>query len=54
MVGILVTGSYIYHLDVIANARQVNANIIQIYIPYYSPVYCIYNLVLMSQCSSDI
>ena len=54
MVGILVIGSYVYHSDVIATSTQVNANIIQICITYYSPIYCIYKLVQMSQCSSDI
>ena len=54
MVGILVIGSYIYHLDVIATAMQINAKGIQKHITYYSPIYCIYKLVQMSQCSSDI
>ena len=54
MVGILVIGSYIYYLDVIATNTQVYVNIIQIHITYYSPVYCIYKLVQMSHCSSDI
>ena len=29
-------------------------DIIEIHITYYLPVYCIYKLVQMSQCSSDI
>ena len=54
MVGILVIGSYIYHSYVIVTSTQIYVNIIQICITYYSPVYCIYKLVQMSQCSSDI
>ena len=54
MVGILVIGSYIYHSGVIATGMPINVNIIQIHITYHSPIYCIYKLVQMSQCSSDI
>ena len=54
MVGILVIGSYVYHSDVIVTTTQIYVNIIQIRIIYYSPVYCIYKLVQLSQCSSDI
>ena len=53
-VGILVIGSYVYHLDVIATGMQISVNIIQIRITYWSPIYCIYKHVQMSQCSSDI
>ena len=53
-VGILVIGSYIYHSDVIATSMQINVNIIQIRITYCSPIYCIYKLLQMSQCFSDI
>ena len=51
--GILVIGSYIYHLDVIVSGTHIYVNIIQIHLTYYSPVYCIYKLVQLSQCSSD-
>ena len=54
MVGILVIGSCVYHSDVIATNMQIYVNIIQIHITYYLPVYCIYKLVQMSQCSSDV
>ena len=53
-VGILVIGSYVYHLDVIVTSIQIYVNRIQICLTYYSPVYCIYKLVQLSQCSSDI
>ena len=53
-VGILVIGSYVYHLDVIVTSMQIYVNIIQICITYYLPAYCIYKLVQLSQCSSDI
>ena len=52
MVGILVIGYYIYHLDVIVTSMQIYVNRIQICLTYYSPV-CIYQLVQLSQCSSD-
>ena len=54
MVGILVTGSYVYHSDVIVTSTQIYVNRIQTHLTYYSPVYCIYKLVQLSQCSSDI
>ena len=54
MVGIFVKGSYIYHSDVIATNMQIYVDIIQIHITYYLPVYYIYKLVQMPQCSSDI
>ena len=54
MVGILVIGSYIYHMDVIVTSIQIYVNRIQICATYYLPVYCIYKLVQLSQCSSDI
>ena len=53
-VGILVIGSYIYHLDVIITSAHIYVNRIQIRLTYYLPVYCIYKLVQLSQCSSDI
>ena len=52
--GIIVIGSYIYHLDVIVTSTQIYVNRIQICLTYYSPVYCIYKLVQLSQCSLDI
>ena len=54
MVGILVIGSYVYHLDVIVTGMQIYVNRIQVRLTYYSPVYCMYKLVQLSQCSSDI
>ena len=53
MVGILVIGSYIYS-DVIVTAMQINAKRIQKCITYYSPIYCIYKLVQMSQDLTSI
>ena len=38
MVGILVIGSYIYHLDVVANTMQINVKWIQSSSTYYSPI----------------
>ena len=54
MVGILLIGSCVYHSDVIVTSMQIYVNRIQICLTYYSPVYCIYKLVQLSQFSSDI
>ena len=54
MVGILVIGSYVYHSDVIVTTMQSYVNRIQIHSTYYLPIYCLYKLVQLSQCSSDI
>ena len=54
MVGILVIGSYIYHLDVIVTSTQIYVNRIQICPTYYLPVYYLYQLVQLSCYSSEI